>query len=656
MAGARESAFHAHHAGRLDEAERAYRDLLAADALDAQVRHALAVVLMQRGREGEALEHLQTLAASAAPPAGTALLLAMAYRALGRLIEGLSAIEPAIAANPGDAAAWTLAGSLRVMSGDFSGGEAALRRALQLDPRNLDATSHLAIALHRQQRWAAAIELYRRVRDATPYDANVRYNLALSLEALGDLEAARVELERVVRLRPARLDARLRLANLQALLCDFDGEAASVAAAETLLAAPEKLADDDHGEPFVLTFLPLSRQAAETALRRYVARVRREAASMGGAIARPARDAQPGVLRLGYVSPDFGDHAVGGLVRDLFAAHDRSRVQVHGYSLRRQQGAVADAIRAGFDAFASVENESTRAIAERIAADGIDVLIDLGGYTLAARPALFALRPAPVQLGYLGFIHDYGAEWIDRVLLDAHVAPSNIDAGFVNAILRLDGCLLPAAQRSTFVAASRESFGLPASGPLLASFNNSYKLDAELLDAWAGISRRLPDAHFVVYVPEAARAGLQHQWRRRGLADKALILVPKLEPARHLARAAVCDLLLDAFRYQAGATAVSALEAGLPVLCREGDSPLARLGVSVNRWLGLDELVAPDTAAYVERAVQLAGDLRSLGAVRLRQAQAVEAQRFFDPRRSAAAIERAAATAWAEILAVKPAP
>jgi predicted O-linked N-acetylglucosamine transferase (SPINDLY family) len=153
----------------------------------------------------------------------------------------------------------------------------------------------------------------------------------------------------------------------------------------------------------------------------------------------------------------------------------------------------------------------------------------------------------------------------------------------------------------------------------------------------------VPDARFVIYVPDAARAGLERAWAAVGGRAGALMFVPKLAPAHHLARAGACDLFLDAFRYQAGATAISALEAGLPVLSREGRNPLSRLGSSIQRTLGLDELVCPDTAAYVACAVQLARHPESLAAMRLRQAQAVDAIGFFDPFRVARAIEGAIA-------------
>jgi protein O-GlcNAc transferase len=275
------------------------------------------------------------------------------------------------------------------------------------------------------------------------------------------------------------------------------------------------------------------------------------------------------------------------------------------------------------------------------------VLIDLGGYTLGARPEIAALRPAPVQLGWLGFIHDYAAEWIDAVLLDPELAA--VAGSFETAVRLLPGCALPAAHAEVAPArASRAEFGLPERGVLFASFNNSYKLDAELIGAWSEISRRVPDASFVVYVPDAARAGLQRAWSQAGARAGALHLVPRLPLERHRARAGACDLFLDAFRYQAGATAVAAIEAGLPLLCRAGSTPLARLSLSMNRHLGLERLVCADTTGYVERACALAANPSELDALRAELAVRVRTTGLLAPQRSARAIEAGALASWSE--------
>jgi len=329
----------------------------------------------------------------------------------------------------------------------------------------------------------------------------------------------------------------------------------------------------------------------------------------------------------------------------VLAAHDRSALTVLGYSLRQHVGPVAETIRAGCDVFRDVDALSTQALAETIAADRIDILVDLGGFTLGARPAVLALRPAPLQMSYLGFLHSSGAPWIDYLLLDEQVAPrASGDDSFSEAIIRLPGTLLPSPARMETGAPDRRRFGLPEGVPLFASFNNSYKWDSELLAAHVEIARQLPEARFVVFLPVAARPRFMDAWRRFGGRSESVMLVPKLPPAAHAHRAASCDLFLDAFRYHAGATGMAALAAGLPILCREGRLPVARMGVSLNRFLGLERLICPDTQSYVDRAVEFGR--RGTDELKRQLATAVQDRRLLDPSRTARGLEMAYSAAW----------
>jgi predicted O-linked N-acetylglucosamine transferase (SPINDLY family) len=159
---------------------------------------------------------------------------------------------------------------------------------------------------------------------------------------------------------------------------------------------------------------------------------------------------------------------------------------------------------------------------------------------------------------------------------------------------------------------------------LLACFNNAYKIDSRVLRAWAAILARVPDAHLLLTVGDEAQPLLRQHWQAAGGDPNRLLFGPRIAPADHLRRAAACDLFLDCFRYHAGATGVSAARAGLPVLCRAGEQPVARMGASLACVLGMRELVVGSVHAYVESAVALAGDPAHLHALRQRLRTALQ--------------------------------
>lgn len=629
----REQALVWHRAGRLHEAELAYRALLAADPGDASASHALCVLLLQSGREAEADRRLQALLRYQ-PSIPAWVLLAQLRRRQGRVGEALLAVDAVRATGHDDAAIDTLHAGLLIQAGDDARAEPMLRNALNRQPGLGEASHLLGQILHRRERFADAIAAYREALRGAPNDAALRFNLGLSAEASDDLELAREQFSAATTLAPGRAEALGRLAAVQARLFDCAGEAGSVAALERLLLPG---AAQDTIEPFLLTFLPLSPAASSEALARHEAPPR--AFARRNPFPTPALGASGGPRRIGYLSPDLGHHAVGGLMRDVFGAHDRSRVEVFAYSQRQHSGETADTIRTGCDVFRDIATLDPVAVAQTIRADAIDVLIDLGGYTRGADPRVLALRPAPRQVAYLGFIHDYGAEWIDALLLDAEVAPD--PTRFRHPVIALPGTMLPASRAPTTMRADRQRFDLPTDTPVFASFNTSYKLDAAVLDAWLAIHRAAPHVVFLLVLPLHTRTRILAAWQAGGGDVSALRLADALAPEQHAQRAASCDLMLDAFRYHAGATAIAAASTGLPVLCKPGAHPLARMSASVNRFLGLDELVCDSTEAYVAQAIALAHDLERLHALRQRVRASVEARGLFDAKRTARGIEDA---------------
>lgn len=588
---------------------------------------------MQSGRELEAIPHLQQLVNVVPADKSSLLALALCLRATGDLRAATAAALQATQLDSQDAFAWLILGGLQAATGVATNAEASLRRSLALEPRSAETWHYLGDALQMQQRWLEAATAYR---NAAPSQPGEIFNIAICAENVGDLLSARTGYQHTCELYPQRADCLARLAQICAAVCDIDGESNAVNRLQDRLDEAERLLADDIVEAFPLSFLPLSHQAKRAALTRYADRVAHRARQLHGGTM-PPRVIERERLRIGYLSSDFGAHAVGTLIEGLFEAHDRGRVEVYGYSLRRHSCAVASRIRSGFDYFHECAETASDDIAALIRRDGIDVLIDLGGYTGAARPEIPAMRPAPLQFCWLGFIHPHEAPWFDALLLDEHVQPSEDPWSYGDRVVRLSGTLFPAT-RGAHGTPDRARFGLP-DGPILASFNNAYKIDRELIAAWVDILHRAPRANLLVYLHDHAREGFVRQWQRLGGDPARLLLTGNLADHDHADRAASCDLLLDAFRYQGGATSLSAIAAGLPVLARIGDTPLGRLGVSLNRHLGLAELVCVDTAAYVSRAAELANSPERLAALKVRLAEAVAASALLDPNRSARAIE-----------------
>lgn len=622
-----------HVEGQVQRAESLYRSALAADPQDLSLRRDLGALLMQTGRPSEAIAVVDQPGVMDSADEDLLVLLALALRAVGNLERTVEVAARITGRSPSSAMGWLALGSAQARLGAHRDAETSLRRCVALDPGLGEAWHYLGQSRQAQGRWDDAIAAY--TESARDQPAEI-FNIAQCHERAGRLRAALEGYAAAHAMFPSRADMLARLAQVQAMLCLHADEAESTARLARLLEGP--LADDDHPEPFLFSWLDVDERIKSTTLRRYSRRVQR---SIEPLPALPRKAADPSRrIRLGYISADFGPHAVGSLVRGHFAAHDRDRFVVSGYSLRAHSGEIAEEIRAGFDHFHECSPLGDAAVAGRIRDDGLDVLIDMSGFTDGARPAVLALRPAPLQLGWLGFIHGHNAPWLDGLLLDGHVHPPGAAWPYDDRVIRLEGTLLPGAP-GTPGQPDRARFGLPDGVPVLASFNNAYKLTPALIQAWCEILQRAPDAQLAVYLPPEARTGFLRQWTSfSGPADR-LHLVDKLPLEAHSDRLASCDLLLDSFRYQGGATSMDAVQNGLPVLALAGGTPLSRLSVGINGFLGLEELVCGDVATYVDRAASLANCPHRLDGLRHRVRERAAASGLFDPRRAALSIEKA---------------
>lgn len=362
--------------------------------------------------------------------------------------------------------------------------------------------------------------------------------------------------------------------------------------------------------------------------------------------ATPTRDADEPV-RIGYLSSDLHAHATAYLAIDLFESHDRRCFRTYAYSTGPDdRSPMRQRVVAAFDVFHDLRGQSVSAIQKQIRDDGIDILIDLKGHTFRALPEVLSGRPAPLQVSFLGFPGTLGTFAVDYVLADTVLLPMAENGGFDEHPLRLPCCYQPQDRYwQVGAASSRAEHGLPDSKPVLACFNQVYKLTAEVFEDWRKILQAVPDAVLWLLEPgPAARSRLIEQAVAGGVSADRIVFAPLIEHSRHLARIRLADLVLDTFPCGAHTTASDALRQGVPVLTRTGRSFASRVAASLLLHADLPELVADTRSDYVRRAVALIFDSNARKAICERLAAAQT--KMADTQKYVRAYEAALKAIW----------
>ncbi|KTF31827.1 UDP-N-acetylglucosamine--peptide N-acetylglucosaminyltransferase SPINDLY, partial [Xanthomonas vesicatoria] len=341
-----------------------------------------------------------------------------------------------------------------------------------------------------------------------------------------------------------------------------------------------------------------------------------------------------GALRVGFVSNGFGAHPTGLLTVALFEALQRRQpaLQLHLFATSRDDGS---AIRARLTQAATLHDVSLLghlATAQHIRAQGVDVLFDLRGWGGGGRPEVFALRPAPVQINWLAYPGTSGAPWMDYVLGDAFALPPSLAPFYSERVLRVNRVFQPSdTTRTLGEPPSRAECGLPTQGAVLCCFNNSYKLNPRSMARMLAVLRAVPGSVlWLLSGPGQADARLRAAAQAHGVDGQRLVFMPKLPHPQYLARYRHADLFLDTHPYNAHTTASDALWAGCPVLTTPGEPFAARVAGSLNQHLGLEEMNVADDAAFVAKAVALAGDADALAALRSRLGEQRQRSGVFD--------------------------
>lgn len=698
-----------HRAGNLVDAEILYQQVLQQDAQHFDALYGLGMIKAQTGLYAAALELVDAAVKSNPRSARAYLGLGNVYAAAGKPEQALENYGRALALAPQFPEALYGCGNALVALKQYAEAVASYDQALTLAPDWPEALTNCGNALHELKRYDEALINYDKAIALMPGVAmlhNNRGNLLRDMRRWGEAFAS---LDRALAIEPRYIDAIINRGNilqdlerLDEALAAFDlalslepdhlaalNNCANVLRdlrrheeAATTVARLLKLAPDWDYAPGLLfqslrhvcdwsdyqqhatrivecvragkkadipfAFLAVSGLASDQlqcalayAAHRYPASV---APLWTGERYRHDR------IRVAYLSADFHNHATAYLMAGLFERHDRQKFEITAISFGPDiQDEMRARLQTAFESFIDVRDQGDREVALMLRNMEIDIAVDLKGFTADCRAGIFAHRPAPIQVNYLGYPGTMGTDYMDYILGDRWVIPVEHRSYYTEKIVYLpdtyqvNDCTRAIAESKL----TRKEAGLPEAGFVFCCFNNNYKITPEVFGIWMRLLERAP--HSVLWLLDsnpASTRNLRREAERRGIAPERLVFAPYAKMDEHLARHRLADLFLDTLPYNAHTTASDALWAGLPVLTLAGDAFAARVAASLLAAAGLPELITHSVERYEALALQLAENALLLADVRARLDRNRTTCPLFDTGRFQRHIESAFVTMW----------
>lgn len=594
------------NAGRVEEAAAVFRAYLQAVPHDGVATYSLAVIMMQRGE--------------------TAAVMDM----LGQ----------AVSITPGFAPLWMAYGSVLQGLGRSADALIAYENAIKLNPEYSEALINSGVLLRESHRHLEALDRFQRVLTFKPDHETALGNSGIILTEFKRSEEAVAIFQRLLSVNPKYDWGPGLLAYERLHACDwtdFDKAAQDMVAGikagqKTCKSLPLMAFSDDA-------------QAHQISAQMFAARFPAKPAMWTGQRYRHKK------IRLAYVSPDLREHPVGHLMAGIFERHDKNRFETIAISLGIDDGSRLRArMLASFDRFVDARLMNSRDIAALMREMEVDVAVDLAGYTADSRTDVFAHRPAPVQVNYLGYPGTLGTSYMDYIIADRHVIPPEHHQFFNEKVVYLPDAYLPTdtglqiAERTP----TRQECGLPEQGVVFCSFSHDYKISPPLFNVWMRLLQQVPGSVlWLMSRSEISQKNLRQEAANRGVNPDRLVFanrVPRVED--HLARYRQADVFLDTHPYNAHTTAADALMAGLPVVTFAGGAFPARVAASLLHAIGMPELVADSPAGYEALALHLALNPSVLQAVKAKLTSHRHTHALFDTDRFCQNLEAIYTAMW----------
>jgi protein O-GlcNAc transferase len=629
--------------GQVAEAAACYRRALALKPDYAEALNNLGVASYDLGQMGDAVACCRRAVELRPNYAEAHNNLGNALKDLGRVDEAMASYRRAVELKPDYVAPLNNLGIVLKESGRLDDAVACYRQAMERKPDCAEVYNNLGVALQAQGKPDDAAACYRRAMELRPDDATAHYNLANALKDLNQLDDAVVCYQRTLELNPDCAEA---YNNLGLVLKDQGRLDDALACYRRALARNpgDLLAHNNmtYTRLFCADDDPATRYAE---LRRWN---QQYAEPLGSALPPPDNDRNPQRrLRIGYVSPDFRSHPVGQFLVPLLESHNHEAFEIYGYASVQKPDPMTDRCRACCDVWRDVQSLSDFRLAETIRQDRIDILVDLTLHMAGSRLLVFARRPAPVQITYLGYCGTTGLEAIDYRLTDPYLDPVGQEEPFyAEQSIHLPEtywCYRPSDLAPPVALQPACASGVATFGCL----NNFCKQSAPAFATWCALLKAVPQSRLLLHAQAGShRDRLLAVAAERGLSPDRVEFVPFQPPHEYLRTYQRIDVALDPFPYSGGTTTCDALWMGVPVVTLAGQTAVGRGGVSILSNVGLQECVACDTEQYVRIAAGLARSVSRLAELRATLRQRMQGSPLMNAPRFAGHVEAAYREMW----------
>ncbi len=526
-----------------------------------------------------------------------------AYGKLGQFDKASACYEMAINLAPNYFLAWSNQGNLLVEQGLPEQALVSYENALQLNPSYAETWTNYGNALYDLGRFEESLKAHEKALTLNPLYGEAWSNQGNTLQELKRGEESLQSYQMAYELVPEHPFLIGQLLNAYTTQCEWNQSQELIERGVKEVAQLKSAIP-----PFILLQTPASLEHQKKAAQVYIQKRVHVINSGSIPLSSPIAGRK---IRIGYFSSDLKDHPVGILMEHIIRLHDRGRFEVIGVTLNKPTSdALESRLAKSFDRMIPLHGLNDAQACEIVREQQFDIAIDLNGHTANARTGLFGLKLAPVQVNYLGYAGTLGADFYDYLVCDQIAVPPEHQSYYVEKLACMPHSFFPAdsiiSHEEFGPIPSRQSQGLPDSGFVFASFNNSYKITPQIFDVWMELLKQTPGSVLWLSKPSAAAiANLKQHSHMRGV-DSNRILFAERVPSRvdHLSRLRLADLFLDTPYFNAHTTAADALWAGLPVLTILGDTFAGRVAASQLTALDMPELISESMQSYYSKALE----------------------------------------------------